>query len=116
MRARSLILKLSTMALILFVFISCSELTEADDLDAHPAIWKLDNGSAQVYLIGSIHLLPPELKWYGGKIKKILDIADEVVFEVHMTSETQDQARAITVQNGMLKNGDKLSNYITNLL
>jgi len=113
MRARSLILKLSTMALILFVFISCSELTEADGLDAHPAIWKLDNGSAQVYLIGSIHLLPPELKWYGGKIKKILDIADEVVFEVHMTSETQEQARAITVQNGMLRNGDKLSNYIT---
>ena len=62
MRARGLILKLSTMALILFVFISCSELTEADGLDAHPAIWKLDNGSAQVYLIGSIHLLPPELK------------------------------------------------------
>jgi len=101
------------MALILFFIISYSEPIEADGLDAHPAIWKLDNGNAQVYLIGSIHLLPPELKWYGGKIKKMLDIAEEVVFEVNMTSERQAQARAITIQNGMLRNGDKLSNYIT---
>jgi len=113
MRARRFILKVSSMALILFFIISYSEPIEADGLDAHPAIWKLDNGNAQVYLIGSIHLLPPELKWYGGKIKKMLDIAEEVVFEVNMTSERQAQARAITIQNGMLRNGDKLSNYIT---
>lgn len=113
MYARKLILKAVPILLIFFVIVSCSEQPEPDGLDAHPAIWKLDNADAQVYLVGSIHLLPPELKWYGGQIEKLVDSAEEVVFEVHMTPQTQAQAQAITLQNGMLSGGDKLSNYVS---
>jgi|TARA_R110002096_G_scaffold257381_1_gene450726 uncharacterized protein len=113
MYARKLLLKLVPVLLIFFVIASCSEQPEPDGLDAHPAIWKLGNGDAQVYLLGSIHLLPPDMKWYGGQIEKLVDDAQEVVFEVHMTAQTQAQAQAITMQNGMLSGGDVLSNYVS---
>lgn len=113
MYARKLILKVVPILILIFVTVACTEQPEPDGLDAHPAIWKLDNGEAQLYLVGSIHLLPPELKWYGGQIEKLVNEAQEVVFEVHMTDQTQAKAQAITLQNGMLSGGDQLNNYVS---
>ena len=110
---RKLILKVAPILLIFLVIVSCSEQPEPDGLDAHPAIWKLDNGEAQVYFVGSIHLLPPELKWYGGLIEEVMAKTDEVVFEVNMTPDKVALSQKITIENGMLAGDDLLSNHLT---
>lgn len=82
-------------------------------IQAKPAIWLIEKGESKKYMLGSIHLLPDQVNWYGGVIEGIVNSADEVVFEVHMTPSKQAQAQQITLQNGMLPPGDSLGNYMT---
>lgn len=84
-----------------------------EDLNATPALWLIEKGAAKTYFLGSVHLLPDEVKWYGGPIKEAMEMADEVVFEVHMTPEKQAEAQQITLKTGMLDSGDSLSNYLS---
>ncbi|HRW30013.1 MAG TPA: TraB/GumN family protein, partial [Emcibacteraceae bacterium] len=83
-----------------------------DELNAHPALWMIEKDNSKVYFLGSIHLLPKNVKWYGGIVKEVFDNADEVVFEVHMTPEKEAQAQQITIENGLLPAGDELRNYL----
>lgn len=82
-------------------------------IQAKPAIWLIEKGESKTYMLGSIHLLPDQVNWYEGVIEGIVNSADEVVFEVHMTPAKQAQAQQITLQNGMLPPGDSLGNYMT---
>lgn len=87
--------------------------TADDELNAKPAVWLVEKNEAKVYFLGSVHLLPDDVKWYGGSLQKIVESADEVVFEVHMTPQKQRQAQQLTLQNGMLDQGDTLRNYLS---
>ncbi len=69
-----------------------------EDLNAKPAIWSIEQDQSKVYFLGSVHLLPDDVKWYGGTLKEIVEEADEVVFEVHMTPEKQRHAQQLTLQ------------------
>lgn len=86
--------------------------TAQEELNAHPAIWMIERDKSKVYFLGSIHLLPKNVKWYGGKVKEIFGDAREVVFEVHMTPDKEAQAQQITIENGLLPAGDELRNYL----
>lgn len=101
--------------LILFIIgLDVSASAEDDILNAHPAVWVIEQGDAKTYFLGSIHLLPKDISWFGGKIEEIFDDTDEVVFEVNMTEERQTEAQAITMQNGMFPAGENLGNYLSN--
>ncbi|MBT5074899.1 MAG: TraB/GumN family protein [Kordiimonadaceae bacterium] len=102
----------SFLLLVLFI-IPVNSFAQGDGLNAHPALWKVEQGSSQIYFLGSIHLLPGDVKWYGDSIEEILETADEVVFEVDMTPEKEAHAQRLTLANGLLAGGDLLSNYLT---
>ncbi|MDG1437886.1 MAG: TraB/GumN family protein [Emcibacteraceae bacterium] len=98
---------------IFMVIVLWSPVNAAQELNATPALWSIEKEGAKVFFLGSIHLLPDDVKWYGGIIQETTESADEVVFEVYMTPEKQRTAQAITLANGMLKTGDSLGNYMT---
>ncbi len=99
-------------SLFILFFLNVSAYAAEDDLNAHPAVWLIERDNAKVYFLGSVHLLPDDIKWYGAKVKTIVESANEVVFEVHMTPEKEAQARQITLANGLLGNGDSLRNHL----
>lgn len=99
--------------LLVFFFIPANSFAQADGLNAYPALWKVEQGASQIYFLGSVHLLPDEVNWYGQSISKIMETADEVVFEVDMTPEKEARAQRITLANGLLAGDDLLSNYLT---
>ena len=47
-----------------------------------PAIWLLADDDTQIYLFGTIHILPPRLKWRSVALDRIVARADELVLEV----------------------------------
>lgn len=47
-----------------------------------PAIWLLADADTRIYLFGTIHMLPPELKWRSAAFERIVAEADELVMEV----------------------------------
>lgn len=107
------ILKIPFIILLIIIPMTYVAAAAEENLNAKPAIWALEKGTAKVYFLGSVHLLPDDVKWYGGVLKEIVEEADEVVFEVHMTPEKQRHAQQLTLQNGMLAPDDKLSNYLS---
>lgn len=99
-------------SVFIFVLVFNVSSQAEENLNAHPAMWLMENEQSKVFFLGSVHLLPEEVKWYGGPIEEVVEKADEVVFEVHMTPEMEAKARTITLANGLLSNGDLLSNYL----
>lgn len=106
------IFKIPLIILFFIIPVTFSAAVE-EEINAKPAIWSIERGMAKVYFLGSVHLLPDDVNWYGGLLKQTVETVDEVVFEVHMTPEKQMQAQQITLQNGMLAPGDSLSNYLS---
>lgn len=83
-----------------------------EKLNATPAMWLVESENTKLYMLGSVHLLPEHIKWYGGSIEEVVSSAEEVVFEVHLTPDKEAKSTQIVMANGMLENGDILSNYL----
>ena len=51
-----------------------------------PALWTLSDADTTIYILGTVHLLRPELEWRSDAIDTALDEADTVIFELDTTS------------------------------
>jgi len=67
---------------------------------AHPALWKLSNGSSTIYLFGTIHALPPHFDWETPTIRTALGQADRLVLEAVIDQSDGKSALAL-LRKGM---------------
>ncbi|HEV2567668.1 TraB/GumN family protein [Sphingomonas sp.] len=49
---------------------------------AKPAMWKLSDPDTTIYLFGTVHVLPSDLKWRTPRFEHTLASADELVLEI----------------------------------
>ena len=75
---------------------------------AHPALWHVKGPVGEVYLMGSIHLLPKNIAWRGGAIDAAMSKADVFVFEVSTDDKAQAEIRRLIAEMGMLPPGVSL--------
>ena len=47
-----------------------------------PALWLLADEDTQIYLFGTIHILPPNLQWRSAELNRVVAAADELVLEI----------------------------------
>jgi uncharacterized protein len=47
-----------------------------------PAIWLLADADTRIYLFGTVHMLPPGLRWRSAAFEQVVREADELVLEV----------------------------------
>ena len=80
----------------------------AQQLDA-PALWKVGGPAGKVYLFGSFHMLPPEVKWRSATVDAALRQADVIVLETDVR-EVRDPAsmRPLITRYGVLPEGATL--------
>jgi uncharacterized protein YbaP (TraB family) len=50
-------------------------------IEARPAMWRVSDGDTTVYLLGSIHLLPPNVSWRTPLIDRVIAKSDMLVLE-----------------------------------
>ncbi|MEO8375981.1 MAG: TraB/GumN family protein [Sphingomonas bacterium] len=74
---------------------------------AAPALWVVKDADTTIYLFGTIHLLPPGMKWFDGGVKKAFASSNQVVLEMVMP----DQAAlgAILIAKGLAVDGKPLT-------
>jgi len=48
---------------------------------AHPALWKLSDADTNIYLFGTIHILPAGTNWLDPSIKQAVDSAQSLTLE-----------------------------------
>jgi len=50
--------------------------------EPRPAIWLLQDADTKIYLLGTIHILPPGFRWRSAAIDDVIGRADELVLEI----------------------------------
>jgi uncharacterized protein YbaP (TraB family) len=85
----------------------------ARDAQVAPALWKIDGEKGDIYLFGSIHILPANLEWRSGELDRALNSADRIHFEVDL-DKAQDQAvmRDLVTRFGFLPAGTTLRSLL----
>ncbi len=60
-----------------------------------PALWKTGDEDTTVYLFGTVHVLPPSLKWRTEEFETAFSRSDVVYFEADVSGEDASLARAV---------------------
>lgn len=80
--------------------------------EAHPALWHVQGGHGELYLFGSLHLLPPDFAWRDEAVDRAIKRSTVFVFEVPNDEETQARLRHLIADEGTLPKGESLSHLI----
>ena len=60
-----------------------------------PAIWLLADEDTRIFLFGTVHILPPELKWRSAALDRVVAEADELVLEVGEDPDAEEEAAIV---------------------
>jgi len=78
-----------------------------------PAIWRIHDADSEIWLFGSVHVLPRDLKWRTPQIDAAFANADEVVMETDAASpEAQRSVAALAQRFGALPAGRTLDDLL----
>lgn len=72
-----------------------------------PAIWRVTGGAADVYLFGSIHLLPPDVRWRTPELEAAMEKAQIVVLEADVDADP-GAMQGLVARLGLLPQGETL--------
>ncbi len=99
--------------MLLFTSHAFSQEKTVQKINTNPALWVIENQGHKTYFLGSIHLLPKDVVWYGSKIKSAFEAADEVIFEIDMSDpQMEKKAQAIMMKYVMLPEGQSLKSVL----
>ena len=79
-----------------------------------PAIWVLSDADTTLYIMGTVHLLRPELDWRSDEIDAAMNAADTFVFEADVSSsEAGAEMMKFVREKGLFQNGGQLTNLLS---
>lgn len=67
---------------------------------AHPALWEVSDPDTTVYLFGTIHLLPEQLKWRTPAFDEAVNSAQQLVVETIVDQQNPQSVAAAEAQLG----------------
>lgn len=73
---------------------------------ATPPMWRIADEDTEIILVGTFHILPPDVQWRSPALGKAIDSADELWFEAEVDTRTaQAEVVRILKSQGFLTNG-----------
>lgn len=73
-----------------------------------PALWRVDGGATTVYLLGTIHLLPPDSGWRSPAIGQAVAEADSLWLEVDQAATQSPAFQSYVMARGFDRDGPGL--------
>jgi uncharacterized protein YbaP (TraB family) len=81
---------------------------------ADPAIWHLSDQDSDIYIFGTVHILPPEVEWRTEAINSAFESADTIWFEAPASDPAlQGETLLLIQQYGLNVPGNPLSEQIS---
>ncbi len=93
---------------LFFSFLFLAPAAAEPIVHAHPALWHVKGPEGEVYLLGSIHLLPTNIAWRTGAIDAAMSRSNVFVFEVSTDAKAQGEIRKLVAEMGTLPAGQSL--------
>lgn len=81
-----------------------------DPAHAHPALWLVSDHDTKIYLFGTMHMLPPEVVWFDGRVKRAFEASHELVVEI-IPPDVAEVRKALA-EMGVRKNGPPLRDLL----
>lgn len=94
--------------LLIWAFLAVALPAAAGVTHVHPALWHVQGRSGDVYLFGSIHVLPPDIDWHTPAVEKAMARAKVFVFEVPTGGAAMERMRDLVAAHGYLPPGESL--------
>ncbi|RFB05461.1 TraB/GumN family protein [Parvularcula marina] len=89
-------------------------LAEATEGPSNVAIWKTGDADTTVYMMGTIHILHPDLDWETDAFEAAWAEANAVFFEANVTSPEEVQAASpLIMSEGFYTDGRKFADLFT---
>jgi len=76
-------------------------------------MWLATNRQSKVYLLGSVHSLPVQVKWYGPRIQEAFEASEVLMLESLGNEMTDEKYMAFSEKYGVLPDGELISKYLT---
>jgi uncharacterized protein len=77
-------------------------------ITASPSLWHVAREQSEVYLLGAVHVLPPNIHWRTPSINRGVTRSDVFVFEVPEDAEAVAQLHTLIQAQGYLPAGQTL--------
>lgn len=74
-----------------------------------PALWRIADADSEIWLFGTVHILPPDLDWRGPRLEAAFAAADELVTETDTSDAAAAELAALAQRHGTLPPGEWLS-------
>lgn len=68
---------------------------------ARPALWRVVDADTTIWLIGSIHALPPAVRWQTAPVAQAIAAADTLILEVPPADDAHAQFETLGRQAGL---------------
>lgn len=81
---------------------------------ARPPVWIVRDADSTILLFGSVHILPPGLDWRPPELNQAIAQADDLWFEVPFDEAAQLEAQRAALASGMMPEGEKMSDLLSN--
>lgn len=78
-----------------------------------PALWKVSDEDTTIYLFGTVHVLPKELKWYDAEIDAALSSSDTIVTEIKMDPASEAAMGQLAQARGVYTDGTTLRSLLS---
>ncbi|MEL6213951.1 MAG: TraB/GumN family protein, partial [Pseudomonadota bacterium] len=76
---------------------------------ATPAMWRVSDDDSELWLLGTFHILPPELDWRSDPLARAVDAAEKIYFEAEVDApEAQKKTLELLTTEGFLPDGGSL--------
>jgi uncharacterized protein YbaP (TraB family) len=85
----------------------------ASQIGAAPAMWRIADDDSEVWIFGSVHVLPPDLKWHRPELASAMDQAEFVYFEAPTDLFSQVKLQAFVAEHGFFPRGRTLSDSLS---
>ncbi len=76
-------------------------------VQARPAIWMVKDADTTIYMLGTVHVMRPNVEWKIGPVKRAYDASEEVVLEMIPPSDAEMQQ--MTLARGIDRDGPPLT-------
>ena len=101
------------LAVLLLLGTASQATAETRDTAPHPALWHLQGQKGEMFLFGSIHILPSGTDWLKGVIADVVRRSDVFVFEIPTDQSAQRQLGSLIAERGRLPQGETLHRILS---
>ena len=82
-------------------------------VNADSSVWRISKGAQQLYIAGTVHLLPPEQFPLPDEFARAYQQADALVFETDVRQLETPQGMQLLMQHAMYNDGRKLNQVLS---